>query len=304
MIKCDDTDYVGWKDMSLDVPYTVLIASLNKKYSYEDLRYKDAYVDQYYDLIISCTTGTNHIDNRDIPLLKLEPEDCKDIYSTAEHTIGLMLALLRNTVQSCGDTEENRDKYIGHTLHGKILGIVGYGRLGKMVAKYAKCFGMKILTHDKTDPDQNLEDLLRHSDIVTCHLKLTRDTRHFFSYNEFELINGWFINTSRGEIVNTEALAEALENGNVKGASLDVVDKPELLIKPKIYYPIGNDAMVEPKYAAIYHADTSMEMKYIGPYFTENLIITPHIGGNTIEDRKATQEIMKRKLIKWLEVFK
>jgi len=125
-----DKQFIDWRNPAGGIDYTrVLIASLNRKYSYEDV--KD------FDVIVSCTTGTDHIDNRDIPLLKLEPEDCKDVYSTAEHTMGLMLALLRNTVQSCGDTEENRDEYIGHTLNGKVLGIVGYGRIGKMVAKYA-----------------------------------------------------------------------------------------------------------------------------------------------------------------------
>jgi D-3-phosphoglycerate dehydrogenase / 2-oxoglutarate reductase len=299
MIIYDDKRFIEWDD-AVPRNKNVLLASLNKKYSHEDLKLLMPHV------IVSCTTGTDHIDNQDIPLLKLEPEDCKDIYSTAEHTMGLMLALLRNTVQSCGDIEKNRDKYMGHTLHGKTLGIVGYGRVGKMVAKYAKCFGMKILTHDKTDPDQNLEDILTHSDIVTCHLKLNRDTRHYFSYNEFELMNGWFINTSRGEIVNTEALAEALENGNVKGAALDVIDKPGLLTKPRLYIKQSDDAETildkidnwDINYLPCLEYD---DIHMIYGKFTKNVIITPHIGGNTIEDRKATQEIMKRKLVEFLE---
>jgi D-3-phosphoglycerate dehydrogenase len=268
MIQVDDTKYIDWSCQAGVDARRVLITSLNKKYEYETLR------NGLWDVIVSCTTGTDHIDNRDIPLLKLEPEDCKDVYSTAEHTMGLMLALLRNTVQSCGDSEENRDKYMGHTLNGKVLGIVGYGRLGKMVAKYAKAFGMTILTHDKQDPDQNLEDLLTHSDIVTCHLKLNRDTRHYFSYNEFEMMNGWFINTARGEIVDTEALAEALKNGNVKGVALDVVVNADVI-------------------------DTTLNIN-----FSDKVIITPHIGGNTIEDRIKTQEIMKRKLVEFLENHK
>jgi D-3-phosphoglycerate dehydrogenase len=284
MIQFDETYFSDWSTIETDKK--VLVATLNKQYSYDDVK--------GFDVIVSCTTGTDHIDNRDIPLLKLEPEDCKDVYSTAEHTMGLMLALLRNTVQSCGDSEENRDKYIGHTLNGKVLGIVGYGRLGKMVAKYAKCFGMIILTHDKADPDQNLEDLLTHSDIVTCHLKLNRDTRHFFSYNEFEMMNGWFINTARGEIVDTEALALALENGNVKGAALDVVEKPELLdtIKSaKMCDMPGSCMAFAVKDGKIQYSDTA----------SVKVIITPHIGGNTIEDRIKTQEIMKRKLVEFLE---
>jgi phosphoglycerate dehydrogenase-like enzyme len=303
MIQFDDKKYIDWDTGILedDFKNRILVSTLNWSYSYEDV--------ENYDVIVSCTTGTDHIDNQDIPLLKLEPEDCKDIYSTAEHTMGLMLALLRNTVQSCGDTEENRDKYIGHTLHGKTLGIVGYGRVGKMVAKYAKCFGMTILTHDKIDPDQNLEDLLTHSDIVTCHLKLTRDTRHYFSYNEFELMNGWFINTARGEIVNTEALAEALENGNVKGAALDVIDKPGLLIKPRLYIKRSDDAETILDKIDNWDINYLPCLKYddihiIYGKFTKNVIITPHIGGNTIEDRKATQEIMKRKLVNWLKEYK
>ncbi len=294
MIRIDDTKYIDWEIPTyLHKDISVLVTSLNRKYSYDDL---------YFNVIVSCTTGTDHIDNRDILLLKLDPEDCKNIYSTAEHTMGLMLALLRNTVQSCGDMEENRDKYMGHTLNGKVLGIVGYGRLGKMVAKYAKCFGMTVLTHDKADPDQNLEDLLTHSDIVTCHLKLTSETRNYFSYNEFELMNGWFINTARGEIVNTEALAWALENGNVKGAALDVVDRPGLLIKPKLFIPQQeNRNLLDDWDGDFLPCLEPNAIHTIYAKFTDNIIITPHIGGNTIEDRIATQEIMKRKLVEFLE---
>lgn len=108
--------------------------------------------------IVSATTGLNHIDLKEAEMrniavlsLKGEREFLDQIYATAEHTIGLILSLLRNIPAACEEARKgnwNRDAFRGVELHGKTLGIIGYGRLGSKVAHYAQGFGMRVIAND------------------------------------------------------------------------------------------------------------------------------------------------------------
>ena len=159
--------------------------------------------------------------------------------SVAELTIGLMLCLARKIPAAHLDTSEghwNRKAFTGIELFGKTLGVIGLGQIGTMVAERAKAFGMTIIAHDDyvaadarhvKELDArlvSLDDLLREADFVTTHVPLTDETREMFNKERFVLMkpSAMLINTSRGEVVDEEALLHALQNNELAGAALDV----------------------------------------------------------------------------------
>jgi D-3-phosphoglycerate dehydrogenase len=159
--------------------------------------------------------------------------------SVAELTIGFMLALARRIPAADADTHGggwNRHEFTGIELSGKTLGIVGFGQIGQLVAERARVFGMQIVTHDPfVEPASDvltqfnaqwleLDDLLRRSDIVTVHVPLTNDTAGLFNAEQFGQMksSALLINTSRGEIIDEEALAQALTEKRIAGVALDV----------------------------------------------------------------------------------
>ena len=159
--------------------------------------------------------------------------------SVAELTVGLMLSLARKIPTAHLDTRAgrwNRKTFTGTELYGKTLGIVGLGRIGTMVAQRAAAFEMRLVGHDDfVDPESeflrecgielvSLEELLREADVVTAHVPLTEETRGMFGERSFRQMksSALLINTSRGEIVEEAALADALQHGEIAGAALDV----------------------------------------------------------------------------------
>ena len=126
------------------------------------------------------------------------------------------------------------NEFIGFSLQGKTLGILGYGDIGSRVAKLAKGLNMKILVHTRHPRNEtgvkfvDFENLLRESDIVSIHLPLTDETAKLFSDRQFEIMKteAVLINTARGKIVDTDALYKALTTKQIWGAGLDVVDAP------------------------------------------------------------------------------
>ncbi|MHA1143272.1 MAG: phosphoglycerate dehydrogenase [Candidatus Helarchaeota archaeon] len=185
------------------------------------------------------------------------PEESLD--SVADLTLGLILGICRKInlaiFRTCkGDF--NRKGLVGFELQGKTLGILGFGRIGRKVARRAKAFGLKIITHDpyisgKIQRTPGVEfvsfkELLQNSDIISIHVPLNKKTKHLISHEEFALMKDgvFIINTSRGEVVNTDALFSALQSKKVAGAGLDVVeeeserciliDHPNVIITPHI----------------------------------------------------------------------
>src|SRR5579885_2027437 len=150
-------------------------------------------------VVATPTTGLTHVDvdalaRRGIDLLSLsgETEFLKDVRATAEHTVGLIFAMLRRipaAVHHVHSGNWDRDRFIGAELFGKTVGIVGYGRLGRTVARYLNAFDARILAFDPAvapgslDPSVclvPLHTLLRESDIVSLHVNLTAETKMFF----------------------------------------------------------------------------------------------------------------------------
>ena len=159
--------------------------------------------------------------------------------SVAELVLGFMLTAVRRIPSAWLHTRSggwDRMQFVGGELFGKTLGIVGLGRIGRLVAERARAFGMTIIAHDEfIDPSSpfvadlcvrltSLDDLLKQSDFVSVHVPLTPETRNCFSSEAFQKMksSAWFMNASRGEVVDEAALLQALNEKQIAGAALDV----------------------------------------------------------------------------------
>ncbi|MFC4002361.1 D-2-hydroxyacid dehydrogenase family protein [Prauserella oleivorans] len=156
-------------------------------------------------------------------------------HPTAEHTWALILAAMRNLpTEEASMRDGGWQRTVGRSLHGATLGIIGLGRLGSRVARVGQAFGMRTIAwsqnltqekaaeHDVTAVSK--EELLRESDIVTIHLVLSRRTRGLLGAAELAAMKptAWLVNTSRGPIVEEQALVEALRERRIGGAAIDV----------------------------------------------------------------------------------
>lgn len=202
--------------------------------------------------------------------------------AVAELVIGLMLSLARRIPEA--DASIKRGEWIkgrltGFELKGKTLGIIGFGRIGYHVAKKAKAFDMRVLVYDVIleklmdhvrdvgGEAVSFEEVLSGSDFVTLHVPLTPGTQHLIGEGELSKMkkNAYLINTSRGAIVDEEALVKALKTGRIAGAALDVYEEE----------PPKRKELTE----------------------LNNVVCTPHIGAETIEAQKAHGVIIAEKLI-------
>ncbi len=187
--------------------------------------------------------------------------------STAEHTMSMILALSRNIAQANASTKKGewkRSKFMGVELYGKALGVVGFGKIGKEVAKRALSFGMKVLAYDPFLSRQVAEDLgievvelselFKSADYITVHTPLTEETKHMISDKQIALMKKGvrLINCARGGIIDEAALAKAVKEGKVAGAAIDVFEKE----------PVPADSEL---------------LK------TDNIVVTPHLGASTEE---------------------
>ena len=160
-----------------------------------------------------------------------------NLISATEHTLGLMLALARNIPAATASVragEWDRKRFQGHELQGKTLGVVGLGRIGQAVAARARAFDMKVLAHDpyldaavgrRLDIEMlPLEELLSRADVVTLHLPLSDGTRNLIDADRLARMKpgALLVNCARGGVVDDAALLEALEEGRLAGAALDV----------------------------------------------------------------------------------
>lgn len=162
--------------------------------------------------------------------------------SVAELALGLMLSLARMIPAADRSTKSggwDRKRFTGIELYGKTLGVVGLGRIGFLTAMRARAFGMDILVHDtQVNPDAftvtetrarlvSLPELLAESDFVSCHIPETPQTVGLFNDERFALMEptAYFINTSRGKVVDEDALVRALRERKIAGAGLDVRTK-------------------------------------------------------------------------------
>lgn len=200
-------------------------------------------------------SGLDNIDIATARALGVEVRNCPEAntLAVAEHTIALMLALARHLVDAVtslkgGQWEKTR--FMGRGLAGRTLGIVGYGRIGREVAKRARAFGMRVLVNQRRltpelalDVDVqavDLNDLLAESDFVSLHVPLRPENVGMIGREQLARMKpgAYLINTSRGKIVDEEALLEALNSGHLAGAALDVyAEEPPDPRSPLIRHP-------------------------------------------------------------------
>ncbi len=247
-------------------------------------------------VIASRTTQLRHVDleearRRGIAVLFVEPDApaLLETTSTAEEAFALLLAVVRNLPWAFDSVKEGRwerRRYSGHELRGKTLGLVGFGRLGRMVAGYGRAFGMRVLAHDPyvdvAEPGVeavSLEALLRETDAVSVHCTFSEETRGLLGERELRTMKptAVLVNTARGEIVDEAALLLALEDGRLAGAALDTL--------------AGED----PRGA---HLERNPLVEYARRH--ENLIVLPHLGGATFEATERTQLYIARRLAEYL----
>ncbi|MGH9018034.1 MAG: 2-hydroxyacid dehydrogenase [Acidimicrobiales bacterium] len=166
--------------------------------------------------------------------------------TTADLAFLLILAASRRAWEAEDDLRSGRwpgwgiNQYLGGDVHGAVLGLVGYGRIGAAVGRRAAGFAMPVLHHTRTDTGvagytPSLDDLLRASDIVSLHVPLTEATRHLIGRRELALLrpHAVLVNTARGPVVDEEALADALHDGTLFAAGLDVYER-EPLVHPRL----------------------------------------------------------------------
>jgi glyoxylate reductase len=171
--------------------------------------------------------------------------------TTADLAFLLILAASRLASDAEADLRNGRwlgwgiNQYLGRDVHGATLGVIGYGRIGKAVARRAAGFGMQVLHHTRHDTGApgwraDVDDLLRESDIVSLHVPLSDATRHLIDDRRLRLLrpDAVVVNTARGPVVDEEALAAALEEGRIFAAGLDVYERepevhPRLLAAPR-----------------------------------------------------------------------
>lgn len=201
--------------------------------------------------IITCTSGFDHID-----LQATEEKNIHVMYTpnaNAQSAAELTWALILNTHRPILESHKmmkaglwDREKLSGFELHGRTLGIVGLGRIGQKVAQFAQVFGMNVVAFDPYQEDEvfeklnldrsSYEELLKQSDIITFHVPLTKETKNMMNRSHFEYTNKdvVIINASRGSVINEDDLYEALEEGVVRMAGLDVYAKEPLTRESKL----------------------------------------------------------------------
>lgn len=205
--------------------------------------------------------------------------------TAAEHAISMMMALTRNIPQATARMKEggwDKKKFQGREVTGKKLGIVGIGRIGAIVANRAQGLHMKVLAYDPHMSEDvvekmgielvSLEELCQRSDYISVHVPLTKETAKIVSTNEFKMMKNetMFIDCARGGVVDEDALYDALVDGEIRGAALDVFEK-------------------EP---------TSLETTPL--LKLDNFICTPHLGASTAEAQENVASAIAEQMADYL----
>lgn len=250
--------------------------------------------------IVTPTTGLNHIDldyskkkSIEVISLKGEIEFLAKVKSTAEHTWALLLALVRNIPNAFQQVKNDiweRHNLMADELDQKTIGIIGYGRLGKIIARYAEAFEMNILVNDIRDISNevktneeivNIDELLERSDIVCLMITYEKNNINFIDGTKMRKMknNAIFINTSRGEMVDEVALIDALKNKEIALVATDV---------------LKNDSVWNGKLEKV-----PKIIEYAK--HNDNLIITPHMGGYGESSIRKTRDFITDKFLNQLK---
>ena len=229
-------------------------------------------------------TGVDHIPMEEAKARNIAVSNASG-YATqavAELCISFMIQLLRNIEQTQKRCREGgtKDGWIGSLLCGKTVGIVGAGAIGKKTAKLCKAFGCRVIAYSRSKVEDSvidrqvpLDELLKEADIVSLHCPLTKETKGLIGKEQLEFMKkeAILINTARGPVVDSKALADALTEGKIAGAACDVFETEPPL-------------------------DTDHPLLH-----TPNTIVTPHIAFASKESMEQRAEIVFDNLYSWME---
>lgn len=246
------------------------------------------FIDQATNLRFICRAGAG-MDNIDedyalakgIKLINA-PEGNMD--AVGEHAIGLLLSLMNNMNTADAEIragswrrEENR----GYELKGRTVGIIGYGHMGSSFAKKLSGFGVEVIAYDKYKTgfsdryarEVSMEEIVKHSEVLSLHIPLTKETDGMVTDEYFYHFKKpiFFINTARGKVVKTSAVLNAIKQGKIIAAGLDVLEVEK-------FPSLGEQAWFD-------------ELRQSG-----RVILSPHVGGWTFESYRKISEVMARKL--------
>ncbi|MEW6172979.1 MAG: phosphoglycerate dehydrogenase [Bacillota bacterium] len=200
--------------------------------------------------------------------------------AAAEHTVGMMLSLARNIPEASTRMKNgvwDKKSFVGVELRNKVLGVIGIGRIGSEVAKRAQAMEMEILAYDPYITEERakdlgvrvvpLEALFREADFITVHMPMSKESYHLLDKAAFDKMKPGvrIINCARGGIVDENALYDALKEGKVAGAALDVFEKEPLTESPLFSLP--------------------------------NVVVTPHLGASTVEAQLGVAEVIAEEIL-------
>ena len=213
------------------------------------------------------------------------PEGNRD--SVAEHVLGMLLILMNRLFIASNEVKNGiwkREENRGDELLGKTFGIIGYGNMGKAVAKRLSGFGVKVIFHDilpnlsdEFATQVSLDTLKNEADILSLHITITNETHHLIDSQFISEMKKdfYFINTARGKNVKTSDLVEAIRSGKVRGACLDVLEYEK---------PSFENLEVE-------NNDSAFLLQ------SEKVIVTPHIAGWTVQSKEKLAQVIVDKIL-------
>ncbi|MFM6953496.1 MAG: NAD(P)-dependent oxidoreductase [Sphingobacteriaceae bacterium] len=204
--------------------------------------------------------------------------------AVGEHTVGMLLTLLNKFRQADMQVRNgvwNREANRGWELKGRTVGIIGYGHMGQSFAQKLQGFGVQVIAYDKYKTDfsdafakeVSMEEIVKHSDVLSLHVPLTRETKYLVNQEYlFHFRKPIFLlNTSRGEVLDTLALLKTLKDGKVLGAGLDVLETEKFpALGEQTWYP---ELVAQP-----------------------NVLLSPHVAGWTQESYRKISEVLAQKL--------